>query len=123
MNTTTRPPYTNNLTGPRPQIEAFSRRRHQLETWRQDHDLPDTAAARQVAVLATRAPKQDHLLEELLLEWRERAVEVGLTPDRLTRLMGGSREVTPVDMEVLFEPPRVWWRVYGLGVGCLVLVC
>ncbi len=87
----------------RPQIEAFSRRRHQLETWRQDQGLPDTPAARQVAVLATRAPKQDHPLEELLLEWRERAVEVGLTPERLTRLMGGSRDITPVDPRTLFE--------------------
>ena len=87
----------------RSQIEAFSRRRRQLETWRQDHDLPDTAAARQVAVLATRAPKQDYPLAELEIEWKQRAVEVGLTPDRLTRLMGGSREVTPVDPELLFE--------------------
>jgi hypothetical protein len=87
----------------RPQIEAFSRRRHQLETWREQQGLPDTAAARQVAVLATRTPKQDHPLEELLLEWRERAVEVGLTPARLTRLMGSSREVTPVDPRTLFE--------------------
>jgi len=85
------------------QIDAFSRRRHQLEEWRQDQGLPDTAAARQVAVLATRAPKQDHPLEDLEVDWRERAVEVGLTPERLTRLMGGSREITPVDTEVLFE--------------------
>ncbi len=87
----------------RPQIEAFSRRRHQLETWRQDQGLPDTPAARQVAVLATRQPKQDHPLAELEAEWQERAVEVGLTPDRLTRLMGASREVTPVDPRTLFE--------------------
>ena len=87
----------------RPQIEAFSRRRHQLETWRQDQGLPDTPAARQVAVLATRAPKQDHPLADFEVEWRERAVEVGLTPDRLTQIMGGSREVTPVDPQALFE--------------------
>lgn len=87
----------------RPQIEAFSRRRHQLETWRQDQGLPDTAAARQVAVLATRTPKRDHPLEELLLEWQERAVEVCLTPDRLTQIMGGSRDITPVDPTKLFE--------------------
>ncbi len=72
----------------RPQIEAFSRRRHQLETWCQDQGLPDTAAARQVAVLATRAPKQDHPLAELEAEWKQRAVEVGLTPDRLTQTVG-----------------------------------
>jgi hypothetical protein len=87
----------------RPQIEAFSRRRHQLEAWRQDQGLPDTAAARQVAVLATRSPKQDHPLADLEVEWKQRAVEVGLTPDRLTQMMGGSREVTPVDMEALFD--------------------
>jgi hypothetical protein len=87
----------------RPQIETFSRRRHQLETWRQDQGLPDTAAARQVAVLATRNPKRDHPLADLEAEWRQRAVEVGLTPNQITRLMGGSREVTPVDTEVLFE--------------------
>jgi hypothetical protein len=87
----------------RAQIEAFSRRRHQLEEWRQDHDLPDTAAARQVAVLATRTPKTDHPPETLEHEWRRRAAEVGLTPDRLTRLIGGSRKVFQVDMEVLFE--------------------
>ena len=87
----------------RAQIEAFSRRRHQLEEWRQDHDLPDTAAARQVAVLATRTPKTDHPLETLEHEWRRRAAEVDLTPERLTRLMGSDREVTPVDAASLFE--------------------
>ncbi|MFC2177429.1 MobF family relaxase [Actinomycetota bacterium] len=87
----------------RPQIEAFSRRRHQLETWRQEHNLPDTAAARQVAVLATRQPKHDYPLAELEVEWRERAAEVGLTPDRLEQVMGGGRAVAPVDVEVLFE--------------------
>jgi hypothetical protein len=87
----------------RPQIEAFSRRRHQLETWREEQGLPDTAAARQVAVLATRTPKRDHPLADLEVEWLERAVQVGLTPERLTQMLGGSRVVTPVDMEVLFE--------------------
>ncbi len=87
----------------RPQIEAFSQRRHQLEEWRQDMGLPDTAAARQAAVLATRTPKQDHPLADLEVEWRERAARVGLTPERLTQLMGASREVTLVDSEVLFE--------------------
>ncbi len=87
----------------RPQIEVFSRRRHQLEEWRQDQGLPDTAAARQVAVLATRAPKQDHPLAELEAEWKQRAAEVGLTPNRLTQMMGASREVTPVDPRTLFE--------------------
>jgi hypothetical protein len=87
----------------RPQIEAFSRRRHQLETWREDQGLADTPAARQVAVLATRPPKQDYPLAELAVEWRQRAVEVGLTPERLGLMMGGSRDVTPADPQILFE--------------------
>jgi hypothetical protein len=87
----------------RPQIEAFSRRRHQLEEWRQEHDLPDTPAARQVAVLATRTPKRDHPLQELEVGWRERAVEVGLTPDRITELLADGREVRTVEPTSLFE--------------------
>jgi hypothetical protein len=85
------------------QIETFSTRRSQLEQWRQDQGLPDTAAARQVAVLATRAPKADHPLETLEVEWRRRAAEVGLTPERLTRLISDRREVSPVDATRLFE--------------------
>ena len=54
-------------------------------------------------MLATRAPKQDHPLAELEVEWRERAAEVGLTPDRLEQVMGGGRPVTPVDRKLLFE--------------------
>ena len=87
----------------RPQIEAFSRRRHQLETWRQDHDLPDTAAARQVAVLATRSPKRDRLLATLEVEWKQRAVEVDLIPERIVQLLGHDREASPSDPTGLFE--------------------
>jgi hypothetical protein len=87
----------------RAQIEAFSTRRHQLEQWRQDQGLADSAAARQVAVLATRTPKTDHPLEALESEWRRRAAEVGLTPECLTRLMGADRHVTSVDSASLFE--------------------
>jgi conjugative relaxase-like TrwC/TraI family protein len=87
----------------RHQIEAFSRRRQQLETWRKDQGLPETPAARQVAVLATRSPKQDHPLSELQVDWKQRAIEVGLTPDRLSQVMGRSREVAPVDPQSLFD--------------------
>ncbi|MCH8899722.1 MAG: relaxase domain-containing protein, partial [Acidobacteria bacterium] len=67
----------------RHQIEAFSKRRRQLEAWRVAEGLPDTPAARQVAVLATRNSKQDRSLVELEVEWRQRAEEVGLTPGRV----------------------------------------
>ncbi len=87
----------------RHQIEAFSRRREQLEQWRVDQGLPDTPAARQAAVLATRTPKRDHPLETLEAAWRRRALKVGLTPDRIERMMGRSRQVTPPDPQALYE--------------------
>jgi conjugative relaxase-like TrwC/TraI family protein len=86
----------------RTQIEAFSRRREQLEAWREDQGLPDTPAARQVAVVATREAKQDHLLEELEMEWRRRAAEVGLTPERIDRMLDRRRQVATPDRSHLF---------------------
>jgi hypothetical protein len=103
----------------RTQIEAFSRRREQLETWRKDQGLPDTPAARQVAVLATRSSKQNHPLTELETDWKQRAAEVGLTSARLTQLMGRSQGVTPVDPTKLFEtlaaPDGLTERVSSFG--------
>ena len=87
----------------RDQIEAFSRRRQQLEEWRQAQGLADTAAVREVAVLATRGPKREHPVEALEVVWRQRAAQVGLTPERLDRLMGRSRQVTPADPGALFK--------------------
>jgi conjugative relaxase-like TrwC/TraI family protein len=86
----------------RHQIEAFSRRREQLEAWREEQDLPDTPAARQIAVVATREAKRDHPLEELEVEWRQRAAEVGLTPERIDRMLHRRREVTTPDRTRLF---------------------
>lgn len=86
----------------RTQIEAFSRRREQLEAWRESQGLPDTPAARQVAVVATRETKQDHLLEELEVEWRQRAAEVGLTPERIARVLERGRQITTPDRSRLF---------------------
>ena len=42
----------------RDQIMAFSQRRQQIEAWRNDHGLADTAAANEVATLATRLPSK-----------------------------------------------------------------
>jgi conjugative relaxase-like TrwC/TraI family protein len=86
----------------RSQIGAFSRRREQLEAWREDQDLPDTPAARQIAVVATRETKRDHPLEELEAEWRQRAAEVGLTPERINRMLDRRRQVTTPDRSRLF---------------------
>jgi conjugative relaxase-like TrwC/TraI family protein len=87
----------------REQIEAFSRRREQLESWREDHGLADTPAARQVAVVATREAKRDVPLERLEVEWCQRAAEVGLTPETIARLLDGSRDVATPHPRRLFE--------------------
>ncbi|HEX9762551.1 MAG TPA: MobF family relaxase, partial [Acidimicrobiia bacterium] len=87
----------------RHQIEAFSRRREQLEEWLLAQGLSDTPAARQVAVVATREAKRDHPLDELEVEWRRRAVEVGLTPERITQIMGRGRRIPHADPYPLIE--------------------
>ncbi|MFV9672503.1 MAG: MobF family relaxase, partial [Acidimicrobiia bacterium] len=86
----------------REQIDAFSQRRRQAEQWRTEHGLPETPAARQAAVLATRDAKRDRRIEELEVEWRRRADQVGLTLERVVSMTGRSRHVTPVDPETLF---------------------
>jgi hypothetical protein len=79
----------------REQIMAFSQRKREIEQWRSEHGLADTAAANEVATLATRAPKQDHPLGALREQWIERGREVGLTPESVARLLSGGRTVTP----------------------------
>ncbi len=86
----------------RTQIEAFSQRRQQLETWRVDNDLPETAAARQVATIATRTAKTNESVEELEAGWQRRAAAVGLTPERIGQIVDRSIQVTPPDVEALF---------------------
>jgi conjugative relaxase-like TrwC/TraI family protein len=86
----------------RPQIKAFSRRREQLEAWREEQNLPDTPAARQIAVVATREAKRDDPLEILEVEWRQRATEVGLTPERINRMLDRRRQVSTPDRTHLF---------------------
>lgn len=85
------------------QIEAFSRRREQLEAWRKEQGLAGSPAARQVAVVATRETKRDLPLEQLELEWRQRAAKVGLTQERIGQILDRNRQVTTPDPGRLFE--------------------
>ncbi len=87
----------------RTQIEAFSQRRRQLETWREANDLPDTPAARQQAVIVTRTTKTGRSLRELEADWQRRAAAVGLTPERIDRIVDRSVQVTSPDPETLFQ--------------------
>ena len=87
----------------RDQIMAFSQRRQEIEAWRDSHGYSDTAAANEVATLATRSPKEDHPLESLLPAWQERGAEVGVTPEFVSSLLGRSTEVTIPDPEPIYD--------------------
>lgn len=79
------------------QIVAFSRRRTQIEEWRDQNGLADTAAVNAQGALATRAAKHDRPIADLVTEWQERAVGVGLTPMVIAGMLDRSRLVTVPD--------------------------
>lgn len=85
----------------RTQIEAFSRRRQQIEEWRTQQGLADTPAVNEVATLATRTPKRDHPLKTLESEWFARGAQVGVTPESIAGLTGARRVVTTPHVDEL----------------------
>lgn len=87
----------------RDQIMAFSKRRQQIEAWRNDNGIADTAAGSEVAALATRSPKRDNPVEALIPQWLERAAEVGITPETVSMVLDRTREVTVPDPQPLLD--------------------
>jgi hypothetical protein len=87
----------------REQIMAFSQRRQQIEAWRTSHGFADTAAANEVATLATRSPKQDRPLNTLMPAWMERGAEIGITPESVVAVLDRSRDVTIPEPEPVFD--------------------
>ena len=87
----------------RDQIMAYSQRRQEIQAWRDSRDLPDTAAANEVATLATRSSKKDHSLDSLMPVWLERGAEVGVTPESVASLVGRSHEVTVPEPEPILD--------------------
>ena len=87
----------------REQVLAFSRRRQEIESWVQDRGLADTPAERRAAAIATRSPKRDHPLDELLPQWRERADELGLTREAINRMTCRGSEITSPRPDALVE--------------------
>ena len=70
----------------RPMIKAFSTRRAEITTLTDELGL-DSAAARNVAALATRAPKTEPAdWDTLEAQWTAQLDHLGLTPDRWTHL-------------------------------------
>lgn len=87
----------------RAQITEFSRRRQQIDEWRSDHDIEDTPANNAFIAIATRAPKEhDEPLDELRVEWMERAAAVGLTPPSIDAVLHRSNTVTVPQPDDLF---------------------
>ena len=87
----------------RDQVMAFSKRRQQIEAWRDANGIADTAAGNEVAALATREPKRDNPVEALMPRWLERAVEVGITPETVSAMLDHGREVTASDPQPLLD--------------------
>jgi len=85
------------------QITTFSRRRQEIEEWRESHGLADTPAGNEAATLATRTPKQDHPIDVLMADWFERGSEVGVTPTSVATLLGRDREVRVPEPEQVFD--------------------
>lgn len=87
----------------REQITTFSRRRQEIEEWRESHGLADTPAGNETATLATRTPKQDHPVDVLMPDWLERGAEVGVTPASVATLLGREQEVHVPEPECVFD--------------------
>ncbi|MEX1005806.1 MAG: MobF family relaxase [Acidimicrobiia bacterium] len=87
----------------RDQIMAFSQRRQDIESWRTAHGYADTAAANEIATLATRGPKQDHPVDSLMPVWLKRGAEVGITPESVTAVLDHSRQVTVPDTDPILD--------------------
>ncbi|MDF1595127.1 MAG: MobF family relaxase [Acidimicrobiia bacterium] len=87
----------------REQIMVFSQRRQAIEEWRNSHGYADTAAANEVATLATRSPKQDHPIDNLMPVWLERGAGIGITPETVAAVLDRSREVTVPDPDPIHD--------------------
>ena len=63
-------------------LDAFSGRRQDILAYLEKNGLPYTAELAQMAALATRPPKRETGLAELVPEWREKARALGLSRDK-----------------------------------------
>jgi conjugative relaxase-like TrwC/TraI family protein len=81
-------------------LRAFSRRRAEIDAELERHGTRGPAAA-QVAALETRRRKDYRVTpEQLVPEWRQRAVALGLVPERLRSLLG---RATPTRLDPELE--------------------
>ena len=83
-------------------LDAFSGRRRDILAYLEKHDLPYTAELAQMAALATRPPKRETGLSELVPGWREKAKALGLSRDKAVL-----RPARPVDPATGKQVPPV----------------
>src|SRR5215210_244632 len=94
-------------------LRAFSRRRADIEAELERHGTTSAAAA-QVAALQTRRGKDHNVTpEQLVPEWRHRAVQVGLTHDLVQALRGRVRSA-PLPAELVERIGRLLAGPTGL---------
>ncbi len=86
----------------RDQIMTFSRRRKQIDAWREGHGIDDTPANNETIALVTRSLKQERPIADLMAEWQDRALQVGLTPAAIDAALNRTNQVTVPDQEPLF---------------------
>ena len=83
-------------------LDAFSGRRQDILAYLEKHDLPYTAELAQMAALATRPPKRETGLAELVPEWRAKARALGLSRDKAVL-----RPARPIDPATGKQVPPV----------------
>ena len=83
-------------------LDAFSGRRRDILAYLEKHDLPYTAELAQMAALATRPPKRETGLSELVPGWRAKARALGLSRDKAVL-----RPARPVDPATGKQVPPV----------------
>lgn len=99
---------------PREVIDHFSQRRHEILEHMVEHGGRSAASA-QIAALETRRAKDEPPLARQRAQWRARAAEHGLGPDKLADLTAQPRPPTPtaltgIDPEQLTEHASTFGR-------------
>jgi len=83
-------------------LDAFSRRRGQIEDALIQLDLPDDGAGRAAAQRRTRPPKTHRAADQIQADWREALTEAGWTESQVARLAApsGRRPTPPGEEEI-----------------------
>jgi conjugative relaxase-like TrwC/TraI family protein len=82
---------------PKPVLRAFSRRRAEIQAALAEHGTSGPRAAEAAALATRQAKRGDVTIDELVADWRARAVELGLDHGSVERLVGRVHAQDPDD--------------------------